>query len=254
MATTSIWSIKNNLKQSINYIINPEKTLNKDYGNRESYSYLEEQIKNYNFKEEKVCYVSCLNCDEDNPCDDMEFTKEIFRKKDTVMKFADYIELKCLNEEIAKAVSEQIDAYKAYSIDQGIYYGIDDDELKITGRAKGSNVYIEIPRPDYEGLYDPDFFDDSLEALCTFLDEKVPGAVLSGNREYNNPDIYRSMQEIASRVIGKLSTMTVVEVDWEEIKELMDNGADISEVCSILNMDEDEVWDGLSSLEEGEDE
>lgn len=32
MATTSIWSIKNNLKQSINYIINPEKTINKDYG------------------------------------------------------------------------------------------------------------------------------------------------------------------------------------------------------------------------------
>ena len=31
MATTSIWSIKNNLKQSINYIINPEKTFNKDY-------------------------------------------------------------------------------------------------------------------------------------------------------------------------------------------------------------------------------
>lgn len=26
MATTSIWSIKNNLKQSINHIINPEKT------------------------------------------------------------------------------------------------------------------------------------------------------------------------------------------------------------------------------------
>ena len=48
--------------------------------------------------------------------------------------------------------------------------------------------------------------------------------------------------------------MNVVEVDWEEIKELMDNGADISEVCSILNMDEDEVWDGLSSLEGGEDE
>ncbi len=39
MATTSILSIKNNLKQSINYITNPEKTLNKDYGNKESYSY-----------------------------------------------------------------------------------------------------------------------------------------------------------------------------------------------------------------------
>ena len=56
------------------------------------------------------------------------------------------------------------------------------------------------------------------------------------------------------RANGKLMTMTVVEVDWEEIKELMDNGADISEVCCILYMDEDEVWDGLSSLEEGEDE
>lgn len=81
MATTSIWSIKNNLKQSINYIINPEKTLNKDYGNKEAYSYLEEPIKDYNFKEEKVCYVSCLNCDENNPCDDMEFTKEDLERK-----------------------------------------------------------------------------------------------------------------------------------------------------------------------------
>ena len=53
MATTSIWSIKNNLKQFINYIINPKKTLNKDYGNEELYSYLEEPIKDYNFKQEK---------------------------------------------------------------------------------------------------------------------------------------------------------------------------------------------------------
>ena len=90
MATTSIWSIKNNLKQSINYIINPEKTFNKDYGNEESYSYLEEPIKDYNFKQEKVCYVSCLNCDEDNPCDDMEFTKERFKKKDGVLAYHGY--------------------------------------------------------------------------------------------------------------------------------------------------------------------
>lgn len=90
MATTSIWSIKNNLKQSINYIINPEKTLNKDYGNEELYSYLEEPIKDYNFKQEKICYVSCLNCDEDNPYDDMEFTKERFRKKDGVLAYHGY--------------------------------------------------------------------------------------------------------------------------------------------------------------------
>ena len=50
MAITSIWSIKNNLKQSINYIINPEKTINKDYG-KNNYNYLESYSnKDYDFK------------------------------------------------------------------------------------------------------------------------------------------------------------------------------------------------------------
>lgn len=52
MATTSIWSIKNNLKQSINYIINPEKTINKDYGTS-SYSYLEIENTENTYKNEK---------------------------------------------------------------------------------------------------------------------------------------------------------------------------------------------------------
>ena len=40
MATTSIWSIKNNLRQSINYINNPKKTINKDYGNKDNRKFL----------------------------------------------------------------------------------------------------------------------------------------------------------------------------------------------------------------------
>ena len=89
MATTSIWSIKNNLKQSINYIINPEKTINKDYG-KKSYNYLEINTTKYNFKNEKVCYVSSLNCSEDNPYEDMKFTKERFRKTDGILAFHGY--------------------------------------------------------------------------------------------------------------------------------------------------------------------
>ena len=88
MATTSIWSIKNNLKQSINYIINPEKTTNEDY-DKVDYDYLEGK-KDYNFKKEKVCYVSCLNCNEDDPYDDMEFTKDYFQKKDGVLAYHGY--------------------------------------------------------------------------------------------------------------------------------------------------------------------
>ncbi len=88
MATTSIWPIKNNLKQSINYIINPEKTLNKDYG-KVDYAFLEGK-KDYNFKEEKVCYVSTLNCNERDPYFDMEFTKDYFEKKDGVLAYHGY--------------------------------------------------------------------------------------------------------------------------------------------------------------------
>ena len=88
MATTSIWSIKNNLKQSINYIINPEKTTNENYGEVD-YDYLEGK-KDYNFKKEKVCYVSTLNCDESNPYDDMCDTKDYFRKKDGILAFHGY--------------------------------------------------------------------------------------------------------------------------------------------------------------------
>ena len=89
MATTSIWSIKNNLKQSINYIINPEKTINEDYGKIENYNYLELD-KEYNFKLEKTHYVSCLNCDEDDPYSDMIFTKDIFGKKDGILAYHGY--------------------------------------------------------------------------------------------------------------------------------------------------------------------
>ena len=90
MATTSIWSIKNNLKQSINYIINPEKTINKYYG-KNNYNYLESYSnKDYDFKNEKAEYVSCINCSEYDPYGDMKFTKEQYRKTGNVLAFHGY--------------------------------------------------------------------------------------------------------------------------------------------------------------------
>ncbi len=88
MATTSIWSIKNNLKQSINYIINPEKTINKDYG-KTDYNYLEGKA-DYNFKNEKVHYVSYLNCEEYDPYSSMKDTKDYYSKNDGVLAYHGY--------------------------------------------------------------------------------------------------------------------------------------------------------------------
>lgn len=88
MATTSIWSIKNNLRQSINYIINPEKTINEDYG-KTDYDYLEDK-KDYNFKQEKVSYVSYLNCEEYDPYSSMKDTKDYYNKNDGVLAYHGY--------------------------------------------------------------------------------------------------------------------------------------------------------------------
>lgn len=88
MATTSIWSIKNNLKQSINYIINPEKTLNENYG-KNDYNYLEGKT-DYNFKNEKVHYVSYLNCEECDPYSSMKDTKDYYSKNDGVLAYHGY--------------------------------------------------------------------------------------------------------------------------------------------------------------------
>ena len=170
------------------------------------------------------------------------------------MKFSEYIELTCQNEEMANAVLMQIEPLKAHCITKKKYSGIGGDELEMQARVKGSTVCVVVARPDYKGLFDPDFFDGSFEAIAAFLEEKVPGAILSGHREYDNPDIYRSLQEYLSKTDGSFSTSCVVDVNWEEINELMENGADINEICSMLDMDEDEVWDGLSSLESGEGE
>lgn len=105
MATTSIWSIKNNLKQSINYIINPKKTINKDYG-KDTYNYLELTDNEYNFKQEKVCYVSCINCSENNPFDDMKFTKEQYQKIDGILAFHGYQSFK--EKEVTANIAHEI--------------------------------------------------------------------------------------------------------------------------------------------------
>ena len=88
MATTSIWKISNNLKQSINYIINPEKTVNEDYC-KVDYDYLEGK-KDYNFKQEKVSYVSYLNCEEYDPYGDMKFTKDFYDNNGGVLAYHGY--------------------------------------------------------------------------------------------------------------------------------------------------------------------
>ena len=90
MATTSTWSIKNNLKVSLDYIMNPEKTINNDYGNN-YYKVLElSSNKDYDFKNELSHYVSGVNCITDYAYDDMMSTKRQYGKTDGIIAFHSY--------------------------------------------------------------------------------------------------------------------------------------------------------------------
>ena len=90
MATTSIWKIKTRLDNSIKYIINPEKTLNKEL-EKEHYNFLEKPLKeDYDFINEKVEFVSALNCSETDSYKDMISTKKIYGKTDGIIGFHSY--------------------------------------------------------------------------------------------------------------------------------------------------------------------
>ena len=90
LSTTSTWSIKNNLKLSLDYIMNPEKNINSDYGN--SYYRGLELSSNidYNFKNELSHYVSGVNCIADYAYEDMMSTKRQYGKTDGIIAFHSY--------------------------------------------------------------------------------------------------------------------------------------------------------------------
>ena len=67
IATTGIWKIDKRLDHVIDYITDPEKTINEDYIN-DVYNELHstDEYLNIDIKNEKKYYVSGINCCEEN--------------------------------------------------------------------------------------------------------------------------------------------------------------------------------------------
>ena len=90
MAYIKIFPIKITDKKAMDYIMNPEKTINNDYGNN-YYRCLElTSNKDYNFKNELSHYVSGVNCITDYAYDDMMSTKRQYGKTDGIIAFHSY--------------------------------------------------------------------------------------------------------------------------------------------------------------------
>lgn len=87
MATTKVWKIKNRLDNSINYIINPEKTFHK----KSDKDYLTDVHNRTNdFENEKTYFVTGINCSDEDAYFDMMLTKTRYDKKDGLQGFHAY--------------------------------------------------------------------------------------------------------------------------------------------------------------------
>lgn len=90
MAVTSIWKIKKRLDHVIDYTTNEEKVKNINYGITNEEYYELHQLLDYvedDFKTEKKCFVSALNCNIETAYEDMMRTKERFGKKDGILAY-----------------------------------------------------------------------------------------------------------------------------------------------------------------------
>ncbi len=137
--------------------------------------------------------------------------------------FKDKIELTCLDEEHACAINDVLKQYeplKDYCQQMMYDFASDGDNFTIQSHTEGNKVFVELLRPDYRGLLDPNFYDGSFEGICNYLEGRIPGAILSGVREFYNFDLSHSFAEYLSREAnGSFSCLAVEEDEGFEDDE-----------------------------------
>ena len=88
MATTGIWKIEKRLDHVLDYTMNVEKTLNAEYGKLDYQEFHKlQEYESYDYKTEKECYVSGINCLPETAYEDMIFTKKQYRKEKGILGF-----------------------------------------------------------------------------------------------------------------------------------------------------------------------
>ena len=95
MAVTKLWSVKSNLKQVIDYAINPEKTA-ADVYTEEQYQALADVL-SYAKDEEKTereLYVDAINCNVATARDQFITVKEQYQKTDGIQAYHGYLSFK----------------------------------------------------------------------------------------------------------------------------------------------------------------
>ena len=226
MAVTKIWKIKSNLKKVINYISDSEKTVNENY-DKDVFKDLHNLIDytTNDIKTEKKCYVSTINCDEDNPLEDMINTKKRFNKNDGILAYHAYQSFK--ENEVSPELAHEIGVRLATEMWGDRFEAVISTHLN-TNHIHNHFVINSVSFIDGKKYYDSKSKYAELRILSDAICEEYGLSIVKEQKKYNN--FYKSN-------IKKSNYHTIVKDDLDRAIKLAYTYSDFERILKNWNYD-----------------
>ncbi|MGN1269230.1 MAG: relaxase/mobilization nuclease domain-containing protein [Candidatus Aphodocola sp.] len=226
MAVTKIWKIKSNLKKVINYISDSEKTVNEDY-DKDVFKDLHNLIDytTNDIKTEKKCYVSTINCDEENPLEDMINTKKRFNKNDGILAYHAYQSFK--ENEVSPELAHEIGIKLAEEMWGDKFEVVVSTHLN-TNHIHNHFVINSVSFIDGKKYYDSKSKYAELRNLSDSICEEYGLSTVKEQKKYNN--FYKSN-------IKKSNYHTIVKDDLDRAIKLAYTYSDFERILKNWNYD-----------------
>lgn len=166
MAVTKIWDIHGRIDKLINYVVNPEKTVDLEYS--AAYHSIENVIE-YDadaMKTEQHLYVTGINCDENNAVKEFMNTKRLWNRPGGIVAYHGY----------QSFAEGEVDAKTAHDIG-----------VELAKRLWGKRFQVVVTTHCNTGHYHNHFALNSI-------------SYTDGKRYYDNKETYRLMREESDRL------------------------------------------------------
>ncbi len=166
MAVTKIWDIRGRIDKLINYVVNPEKTVDLEYS--AAYHSIENVIE-YDadsMKTEEHLYVTGINCDENNAVQEFMNVKRKWQRLGGIVAYHGY----------QSFAGNEVDAQTAHDIG-----------VELATRLWGERFQVVVTTHCNTGHYHNHFALNSI-------------SYIDGKRYYDNKETYRLMREESDRL------------------------------------------------------
>ncbi len=176
MAVTKIWDIHGRIDKLINYVVNPDKTVDLEYS--AAYHSIENVIE-YDadaMKTEQHLYVTGINCDENNAVQEFMNTKRLWKRPGGIVAYHGY----------QSFAENEVDAKTAHDIG-----------VELAKRLWGKRFQVVVTTHCNTGHYHNHFALNSI-------------SYTDGKRYYDNKETYRLMREESDRLCKEYG-LSVIE-------------------------------------------